>query len=417
MMRVEEALKEVLTPITSMEPTNMAIGDTLNLVLAQTVKAPMDLPRWDNSGMDGYAVRASDIVGASKNNPKTLPVIGEIAAGSFPGIKLDPKTAIRIMTGAPIPVGADTIVRFEDTDEEHRQKNQEPLTSISILKETPNGEAIREQGEDIKKDDTVFKHGTPINPGIIGVLASLGLAHTNVVRRPRVAILSTGDEIVQPGKTLGSGQIFDSNSHSLAAFISNLGAQPEMIGIAKDTVEDLSEKIAAAREYDLVLTSAGVSLGYYDIVKEVLKQYGDLSLWTVRMRPGKPVAFGMLKGTPDDPWEKTIPLIGLPGNPVSAMVVFYILARPAILKMMGYTKWDLPSVEAILEDPIVNFDQRRTYARALVEKKNGIYHARLAGPQGSNILTGMARANGLAICPENTPVLNPGDKAEILLLE
>ena len=417
MMRVEEALKEVLNPITSLEPTNMAIGDTLNLVLAQTVKAPMDLPRWDNSGMDGYAVRASDIVGASKNNPKTLPVIGEIAAGSFPGIKLDPKTAIRIMTGAPIPVGADTIVRFEDTDEEHRQKNQEPLTSISILKETPNGEAIREQGEDIKKDDTVFKHGTPINPGIIGVLASLGLAHTNVVRRPRVAILSTGDEIVQPGKTLGSGQIFDSNSHSLAALISNLGAQPEMIGIAKDTVEDLSEKIAAAREYDLVLTSAGVSLGYYDIVKEVLKQYGDLSLWTVRMRPGKPVAFGMLKGTPDDPWEKTIPLIGLPGNPVSAMVVFYILARPAILKMMGYTKWDLPSVEAILEDPIVNFDQRRTYARALVEKKNGIYHARLAGPQGSNILTGMARANGLAICPENTPVLNPGDKAEILLLE
>ena len=417
MMRVEEALKEVLNPITSLEPTNMAIGDTLNLVLAQTVKAPMDLPRWDNSGMDGYAVRASDIVGASKNNPKTLPVIGEIAAGSFPRIKLDPKTAIRIMTGAPIPVGADTIVRFEDTDEEHRQKNQEPLTSISILKETPNGEAIREQGEDIKKDDTVFKHGTPINPGIIGVLASLGLAHTNVVRRPRVAILSTGDEIVQPGKTLGSGQIFDSNSHSLAALISNLGAQPEMIGIAKDTVEDLSEKIAAAREYDLVLTSAGVSLGYYDIVKEVLKQYGDLSLWTVRMRPGKPVAFGMLKGTPDDPWEKTIPLIGLPGNPVSAMVVFYILARPAILKMMGYTKWDLPSVEAILEDPIVNFDQRRTYARALVEKKNGIYHARLAGPQGSNILTGMARANGLAICPENTPVLNPGDKAEILLLE
>ncbi|MQG20563.1 MAG: molybdopterin molybdotransferase MoeA [SAR202 cluster bacterium] len=417
MMRVEEALKEVLNPITSLEPTNMAIGDTLNLVLAQTVKAPMDLPRWDNSGMDGYAVRASDIVGASKNNPKTLPVIGEIAAGSFPGIKLDPKTAIRIMTGAPIPVGADTIVRFEDTDEEHRQKNQEPLTSISILKETPNGEAIREQGEDIKKDDTVFKHGTPINPGIIGVLASLGLAHTNVVRRPRVAILSTGDEIVQPGKTLGAGQIFDSNSHSLAALINNLGAQPEMIGIAKDTVEDLSEKIAAAREYDLVLTSAGVSLGYYDIVKEVLKQYGDLSLWTVRMRPGKPVAFGMLKGTPDDPWEKTIPLIGLPGNPVSAMVVFYILARPAILKMMGYTKWDLPSVEAILEDPIVNFDQRRTYARALVEKKNGIYHARLAGPQGSNILTGMARANGLAICPENTPVLNPGDKAEILLLE
>ena len=417
MMRVEEALKEVLNPITSLEPTNMAIGDTLNLVLAQTVKAPMDLPRWDNSGMDGYAVRASDIVGASKNNPKTLPVIGEIAAGSFPEIKLDPKTAIRIMTGAPIPVGADTIVRFEDTDEEHRQKNQEPLTSISILKETPNGEAIREQGEDIKKDDTVFKHGTPINPGIIGVLASLGLAHTNVVRRPRVAILSTGDEIVQPGKTLGAGQIFDSNSHSLAALINNLGAQPEMIGIAKDTVEDLSEKIAAAREYDLVLTSAGVSLGYYDIVKEVLKQYGDLSLWTVRMRPGKPVAFGMLKGTPDDPWEKTIPLIGLPGNPVSAMVVFYILARPAILKMMGYTKWDLPSVEAILEDPIVNFDQRRTYARALVEKKNGIYHARLAGPQGSNILTGMARANGLAICPENTPVLNPGDKAEILLLE
>ncbi|MCL0043442.1 molybdopterin molybdotransferase MoeA, partial [Dehalococcoidia bacterium] len=388
MMRVEEALKEVLNPITSLEPTNMAIGDTLNLVLAQTVKAPMDLPRWDNSGMDGYAVRASDIVGASKNNPKTLPVIGEIAAGSFPEIKLDPKTAIRIMTGAPIPAGADTIVRFEDTDEDHRQKNQEPLTSISILKETPNGEAIREQGEDIKKDDIVFKHGTPINPGIIGVLASLGLAHTNVVRRPRVAILSTGDEIVQPGKTLGSGQIFDSNSHSLAALISNLGAQPQMIGIAKDTVEDLSEKIAAAREYDLVLTSAGVSLGYYDIVKEVLKQYGDLSLWTVRMRPGKPVAFGMLKGTPDDPWEKTIPLIGLPGNPVSAMVVFYILARPAILKMMGYTKWDLPSVEAILEDPIVNFDQRRTYARALVEKKNGVYHARLAGPQGSNILTG-----------------------------
>lgn len=417
MIRVEEALQNILAAISPLEPTDAAIEDALDLVLAQDIESGMNIPPWDNSAMDGYAVRAEDIVAASADNPITLPVIDEVAAGKVPKTTLRPGTAIRIMTGAPVPPGADTVVRFEDTDEEERRAKGQELTSIAILQQTELGEAVRLTGEDVKVGERVLEAGSVLSPGHIGVLASLGLARVPAVRRPTVAILSTGDEVVAPGGELGPGQIYDSNSHSVAALVKRLGATPHIVGIAKDTVEDLSAKIRTLRDFDFVLSSAGVSMGYYDVVKEVLASHGELSLWTVQMRPGKPVAFGMLTGSKDKPWPRPVPLLGLPGNPVSAMVVFHVLARPAILKLMGRTQYDTPTVEAILEDPIRNSDGRRTYARAFVEKRNGSYYARMSGSQGSNILTAMARANGLAVCPEDVPGLKAGDTAQVILLD
>ena len=417
MILVEEAVQRVLNEIRPLPAADTPLTEALGLVLAEDVHSSLDIPPLDNSAMDGFAVRAEDIVGASAESPKILPVIGEIAAGSPPEPSVQPMTAVRIMTGAPVPPGADTIVRFEDTDEEDRRHRGITLDEIAIKASPRLGTSVRRAGEDVRSGEVVLTKGTPLGPAHIGVLASLGRTAVPVVRRPIVAILASGNEITEPGQELPPGHIYDINTYTTLALVEQLGAVPMPLGIAADTEESLTEHVRKARHADMLITSAGVSIGYYDLVKEVLNAHGEMHMWSVRMRPGKPVAFGILRGTPEDPWPKEVPHLGLPGNPVSSMVAFHMLVRPALRKMMGYTTWDTPVVEAILEDPIHNEDGRRVYARAYVTKdEGGEYHARLSGSQGSNILTAMARANGLAICPEDVKDLPVGSRVRVEML-
>ena len=417
MLLVEEALERVLRRINPLAPKDAPLSDANGLVLAEDVRSTISIPPLPNSAMDGYAVRAGDVAGATPESPVTLPVIGEIAAGAPPEPAVQPGTAVRIMTGAPTPPGADAIVRFEDTDEETRRSDGSSLAIIGIHASLTAGTSIRAAGEDVKAGEIVLTKGTVLGPAHLGVLASLGRTRAHVYPRPVVAIMASGNELAAPGDELAAGHIYDINTYTVQGLVQQMGAIPMVLGIARDTEESVREHIAKARDADFLITSAGVSVGYYDLVKQVLTSHGDVDVWSVRMRPGKPVVFGVLRGAEDDPWGRGVPHLGLPGNPVSAMVVFHMLARPALSKMMGHTTWGEPSKHAILDEPIHNEDGRRVYARAWVyTAKDGQLHARLSGPQGSNILTAMARANGLAICPEDIRQLEAGDEVRVEML-
>ena len=416
MILVEEALERVLADIQPLPPTRVPLADANGLVLADDARSAISIPPLPNSAMDGYAVRAEDVA-AAHESPVVLPVIGEIAAGSLPEPAVVPGVAVRIMTGAPVPPGADAIVRFEDTDEETRRTEGASLDAITISASPGVGTSIRAAGEDVKAGEIVLTKGMELTPARLGVLASVGMASVPVYPRPIVAILASGNEIAAPGDELGVGHIYDINTYTVQGLVQQMGAIARPLGIARDTEESVRTHVEQAKEADFLITSAGVSVGYYDLVKEVLQSLGDLRVWAVRMRPGKPVVFGILRGADDEPWGKDVPHLGLPGNPVSAMVVFHMLARPALRKMMGYSTWDSPSITAVLDDPIHNEDGRRVYARAHVYRADdGRMRARLSGPQGSNILTAMARANGLAICPENVTHLEPGEETRVELL-
>jgi molybdopterin molybdotransferase len=296
-------------------------------------------------------------------------------------------------------------VQFEHTDEE--QRGQRPPRQIGILQAVTKGQNVRRAGEDIARGDLVLTKGTVLRPAEIGVLASLGQGSVNVIRRPVVAILATGDELVQLGQPLPEGKIYNSNSYSTAALVLRYGGIPRVLGIATDSAADIEDKIRQALSSDMLLTSGGVSMGDYDFVKEVLAEQGEVSFWTVRMKPGKPLAFGNIKG---------IPHLGLPGNPVSVMITFELFARPAILKMMGKKNLSKPVVEATLEGRVKNTDGRRIFARAAVRRDGERYLARITGPQGSGILTSMSQANGLVIVPEDSEGAKDGDTVKVLML-
>jgi molybdopterin molybdotransferase len=413
MLSVEDALERIMGYVSPLEAEERSLLEALGQTLAEDVTSPLDLPPMDNSAMDGFAVRFADTAGASTTNPVELPVIGYIAAGSLPDRDLQPGTAIRIMTGAPIPPGTDAVVPFEDTDEVQRKASGASLDRIAIMQEVTNGTNLRPAGEDLRKGDTVLHSGAILRSAEIGVLASVGRDSARVLRRPVVAVLSTGDELMLPGEAPGGGKIYDSNSFGVAAAIQRYGGIPKMLGIARDNLEDTTRKLEEGLSADLLITSAGVSKGDYDFVKDVLMQRGEIAFWSVRMRPARPLAFGALHA----PDGRRVPHIGLPGNPVSALVAFEQFCRPAILKMLGRANFAKPTVQAVLHDAIHNFDGRRVYARAIVTKKDGTYYASLTGPQESNILTSMARANGLAICPEDLPEMPAGATAEVQMLD
>ena len=412
MLSVEEALTQIISCFTTLGPETKPILECLGQILAEDVTSPLDLPPLSNSGMDGYAVIWDDIAHATHQNPTQLDVIGIVPAGQVSNQTVTSGSAIRIMTGAPVPAGADTVIPFEETDEVHRRDKGYGLDDIHINTSLPKGSNIRPSGEDVKQNELVLKSGTLIRPSEISVLASLGLPTVKVIRRPLVSVLATGDELVQVDGNLIPGKIYDSNSSGIAASILSAGGIPKILGIAQDTVESLNSKLEGIKGSDLVITSAGVSKGDYDVVKDVLNDKGNINFWSVRMRPAKPLAFGHLNHA-----DGLIPMLGLPGNPVSALVAFEMFARPAIRKMLGLTTLDRPVVEGILTNPIFNADERRVYARVEVTKKNGTYYASPTGPQGSNILTSMSRANGLAICPDNEPTRSAGDKVNIIMLD
>ncbi len=412
MISVEEALEKVLSYFDVLEAEDELILESLGRVLAEDIYSTINIPPMDNTAMDGYAVQAQSTVGATRSSPNILGVIGEVAAGYLTKEEVESGTAIRIMTGAPIPRGADAVVQFEDTDEELRRAQNQPLTEIGVLREVEKGLNIRRAGEDISSGSMVLKKGTLLRPQEIGVLASLGREVVPVIRRPLVAILATGDELVDVGKPLPLGKIYSSNTYSLAAQVIHYGGIPKILGIALDNVQALEDKIKQARDADMLITSAGVSVGDYDIVKDVLARQGEVTFWTVRMKPGKPLAFGVLRLG-----KSMIPHLGLPGNPVSSMIAFEQFARPAILKMLGRKNLDKPTIHARSESRVKNTDGRRIFARVRVSKQDGQYFARLVGPQGSGVLTSMAQANGLMIVPEDVPSVEMGDDVVVQMLD
>ena len=413
MISVEEALAKIINSIQILDSEGKPLLDCLGQVLAEDVYSPFDVPPHDNSAMDGYAVQSESITGANYKNPKVLRVVGEVAAGRVSDLKVGPGTAIRIMTGAFIPSGADVVVPFEDTDEIDRKQAAISKTEIGVRVSLAEGCNIRRRGEDIAQGELVLTKGKLLRPADIGVLASLGKSMVSVIRRPLVGILATGNEVVEINQPLLPGKIYNSNSYSLAAQVLRYGGIPELLGIAPDDVQQLTAAVRDGLECDILVTSGGVSLGDYDVVKQVLATEGNVSFWTVRMKPGKPLAFGMFKRSDG----KQIPHLGLPGNPVSSMITFEVFARPAILKMMGRSNLVKSNITAVMEDSVGNKDGRRIFARVVVTRRDGKYFAHITGPQGSGILSSMTKANGLAIIPENTKEVKPGAPVEVMMLD
>ncbi|MCC6383291.1 MAG: molybdopterin molybdotransferase MoeA [Dehalococcoidia bacterium] len=416
MISVEEARERILSFFARLEPVRVPLLDALGQVLADDVIAPFDIPPLDNTAMDGYAVRAADTAGATEAAPRELRVVADLAAGYVRQTPLGPGEAVRIMTGAPIPPGADAVVPFEETDERLRTPNEPPhrAATVRVFKAAAVEANIRFRAEDVRQGAPVLPAGRVVRPSEVGVAASLGLPDLPVYRRPVVAILSTGDEITALGQPLLPGHIYDSNAHSVAALVRRCGGVPRLLGIARDTVEDLTRKIRAGLDADMIVTSAGVSRGDFDVVKDVLAREGAIDFWTVRMRPGKPLAFGAFTA----PDGRRVPHLGLPGNPVSSMVSFELFGRPAIYAMLGRSDWQRPVIRAITRDAVRNPDGRRFYARCIVSRgEDGRSYADLTGPQGSGILTSMSAANALTVIPEETTAARPGDEIDVMMLD
>ncbi|GCF07920.1 molybdopterin molybdotransferase MoeA [Dictyobacter arantiisoli] len=402
MMSVEEALLNMLSNITPLSVTHVPLSDALGLILAEEVIARENIPPFANSAMDGFALRSQDSK-PQQNQPPHLRVTGGVAAGYIAHHAIEPGTAMRIMTGAPVPPGADTVIQVELT--RHGGPNGD---WVEILQEVKPGNNIRPVGEDMRSGQTILTTGTELGPWEIGVLATLGWATVPVVRRARVAILGTGDEIVDIDQPLQPGKIRNSNSYLLEAAVRQAGAEAYRLGVARDTVASLREKFAEASQYDLILTSGGVSVGDFDLVKDIMAEQGNISFWRINMRPGKPVAFGDISETP---------LIGLPGNPVSSAVTFELFARPVIRKLQGQHNLLKPQIEVTLANDIPDRAMRRHYVRAAVEWHAGHFVARTTGNQGSNIMTSLLHTNAFVIVPEGGIVTHAGDTLTALMLD
>jgi len=413
LISVEEALAEILRHVRPLPLERVAILDALGQVLGEEVIADVDIPPFDNSGMDGFAVRSADVARAGRMAGVRLGVVDTVAAGYVASVRLEAGMAIRIMTGAPMPEGADAVVPIEDTSDAQRQRADRlaaPAEEIEVHACVKPGENVRAAGEDVRRGETVLAPGRAIRPQEIGVLASLGRPSVLVHRRPKVAILATGDELVEPSEPLSPGKIRNSNEYTSAALVQRTGGVPLRLGVARDVSGSLSAKIREGlqRGADLFLTSGGVSVGDYDVVKDVLGLEGQMQFWQVNMKPGKPLAFGVLHGG--------VPLIGLPGNPVSAMVSFEQFARPAIRKMLGHVELTKPIVQAILDEDLKN-SGRRGFVRVIVTRRGDGYHAIAAGEQGSGVLTSMAKANGLAVIREGLRLCPAGSQVDVQMLD
>ena len=416
MISVDQAKRLVLKEILPLKETEvLRFSSCLDRVSAVDIRSKENIPPFDNSAMDGFAVKAKDTIGASKTSPKIVEVIENLPAGYTAKKTIKPNQAIRIMTGAPLPHGADAVVMVENT----RIKSQIPNPKhpsqeyIEILKEVRSGENVRYAGEDVKKGEVVIKKGMRLGPGHIGMLASLGVSKVKVFRRSKVAILATGDELVSVGAycntPLPPGKIRNSNTYSLCSQVEKMGAVPIILGIARDKKMELEKKIRKGLTADMLLVSGGVSVGDYDFVKLVLKKIGaDMKFWKVAMRPGKPLAFGIVNKAP---------VFGLPGNPVSSMVSFEIFVKPAISKMMGQRIDEKTEVAARIEEDISKKRGLRYFLRANTHSQDGKYLTKTTGPQGSGILKSMVLANSLIILPEEKAFIKKGSLVKVRFLD
>ena len=416
LLAVEAALEMILETIAPVESEVVPLSQSFDRVLAQPVVSAINVPPFANSAMDGYAVVADDVATAAAESPVDLQVIDNIPAGATPVKTVAPQTCARIMTGAPLPDGANAVIRFEETSE-YLPAGDMADDRVLIFSSVAAGDNVRLAGEDIKAGQTILQAGHQLRPQDVGVLAAIGQAQVTVYRRPRVAILATGDELVDVDEPMTPGKIRNSNEYVQAAMVEKYGGEAIPLGIARDNVADLTAKIRAGLEQDvdLFLTSAGVSVGDFDMVKTVLATEGEMQFWQVGIKPGKPLAFGKLRGS-----GKTVPLIGLPGNPVAAMVAFEVFARPAILKLGGQVSWDKQTITAHLDEDIKN-SGRRHFMRAFVYPTAEGYRVTTRGSgvqvQGSGILSSMVWANGLVVVPETITYLPAETPVKVWILD
>ena len=399
MLSVEEARERVLARFRPLAAEEIPLTQALGRVLAEDAVAGEPLPRFANSAMDGYAVRSADTRGAGPESPRTLRLAGAVPAGRvYEGVVTEGE-AVRILTGAPLPDGADAVLQQELT--------RPGAGSVELLAEAPAGTNVRHPGEDVRPGALLVPGGSEIGPAEIALLAALGVHPVRVTRRPRVAILSTGDELAPLGEMPGPGQIRESNGPYLAAAVARAGAEPLRLGVARDREDELRARLGEVRAADLVLTSGGVSVGDFDLVKQILAEQGGVEFWRVNVRPGKPLAFGALGETP---------LLGLPGNPVSAAVTFELFGRPAIRRMLGCRQVERPVVEVVLVGEDIARADRRQFVRARLDSVGGLLVARPTGDQGSHIITSLRGATALLVILEGEGVVRAGEHLSALLL-
>ena len=410
LLSVDQARERILSHFQPVTTETVLLAGCSSRVLAQDVTAANDLPPFDNSSMDGFAVRAEDALEATAESPRSLRVVADIPAGSHPTISLAAGEAARIMTGAPIPNGADAVVPVEETNFDNRDAGTPAPEEVQIFKPVKPGWNTRPRGMDLRAGDVVLNKGVILKPQGLGLLAMLGFASVMVYRKPRVALFSSGDELLPVEAPLEAGKIRDSNSYTLAALVENAGAEAIRLGVAKDdhaSVKDLLEK-AVDLKVDLILSSAGVSVGAFDFVKQVIESHGSMDFWRVNMRPGKPVAFGEYKD---------IPFIGLPGNPVSAFVGFEVFVRGALARLSGLLSVSRQTVRVSCAVQI-DSDGRESYLRAQVQPgdEKGEWIARLTGHQGSGNLHSLVQANALLIIPAGVKCVPAGQEVDAWLI-
>lgn len=403
-LSARDAALRILATVGRQPTLRVPLDTALGSVLAESVVSPIDVPFRTNSAMDGYAARADDVRGATAERPVRLTVVERIPAGAVPAVTIGPGQAARIFTGAPLPAGADSVIRQEDTD------YGDPV--VTIVKDRDCGVNFRRAGEDLRAGALALAAGTELEAAHLGVLASLAVAHPVVFRRPRVGILGSGDEIVgidRPDYILSGRKTASSNTHTLRALIRRAGGEPVDLGLAADSVESLRRHLEAGSDCDLLVTTAGISVGEHDHLRSAIESMGGrLDLWKLRMRPGAPVGFGIVLG---------IPWIGLPGNPVSTMVTFELFARPAIRAMMGHAQPFRRAVPVTLTEPVAVGPKLQHFLRAIVSEAEPLPEVRLTGPQGSGILTSMVLANALLILPEGRHAAGPGDRLDAIRLD
>ncbi len=407
---VDDARQRVLAAARPLGPETVTLTESVGRALASDVLAPTALPPWDNSAMDGYALRAEDLDGVGPERPRRLTVVGQSLPGRGWEGSLQPGQAVRIMTGAPVPAGADTVVRVEHTGARSESE-------VEILSGDDRGRNVRPAGEDLASGDVVVRAGADIGAGHVAALAAVGCATVQVVRQPRVGILTTGDELVAPeafGRVLAGEAIVDSNGPMLAVQVAEAGGVPSVLGPARDTEGSLRRGVEAARGLDALVTVGGASMGTHDLVKRVLDQVGfRLEFWRVRVRPGSPFSFGWLAGGVGS----EVPVFGLPGNPASAFVTFELLVRPFLRAVSGFAGTERPRVRAVLEDDLRSPADLTAYLRVELDRVGGAYRATLTGPQGSGLVHSLPRADGLAVLPEGMAHAAAGSEVEVILLK
>jgi len=408
LLSVEQARTRILSQFQPVVSETISLVQSASRILAMDIVAADDLPLFDNSSMDGFAIRATDSSNAASASPVTLRVIADIPAGSAPKVSLATGEAARIMTGAQLPSGADAVVPVEDTDFNNRDAGSTAPGEVQISKLVNTGENVRSRGMDVHKGDSVLNKGQRITPQSAGILAMLGFSAIEVYKQPRVALFSSGDELLEVNAPLEPGKIRDSNSYMLAALIESTNAEVLRLGVAKDTRESVTNLIeqAVQRNVNLIISSAGVSVGAFDYVKEVVEANGALDFWRVNMRPGKPLAFGNYKN---------IPFIGLPGNPVSAFVGFEVFVRETIGRLSGISDGGRRTVRIRCGEEILS-DGRESYLRAILYEQNGVQVAKLTGHQGSGNLLSLVQADALLIIPAGVKCVPAGQEVNAWLL-